>query len=219
MSELKKGLTEKLMVYRKIYGLTQNLPFSTIFARKTTYSPTTLHADRIAEEKKADRHARLQEREKTEWDRKNEAKKAAMIIEQDEYVKSMEDKVMKKEEEKRAERAERAARGEATEEESTIIEEEMDDAASSVYDQEVPDMKADAEMGNVLDQVENFEENEVRPDMGGGLMDWVNEAKAQEHGSDTVVLVGEDALKSEAERLEAEIEAQAAESVLSEPVL
>ena len=136
-----------------------------------------------------------------------------MIIEQDAYVKNMEEKAMKKHEEKKAERA---ARGD-DEEESTIIEEELiDDAASSVYDiEEVAELKVDP-VGNVLDQVENFEENEVRPDMGGGLMDWVNEAKAEEQESG---IVGGDESKTEAERLEAEIEAQAAESVLSEPVL
>jgi len=177
------------------------------------------YAERIAKEKKEDRNRRLQEREKTEWERNNEAQKAAMIIEQDLYVKNMEEKAMKKQEEKRAERA---ARGD-DEEESTIVEEMIDDAASSVYDDAVPELKVDEnmEMGNVLDQVENFEENfeenEVRPDMSGGLMDWVNEAKEQEE-SGTVESRSEVGL-SEAERLEAEIEAQAAESVLSEPVL
>merc|ERR1712066_746196 len=85
------------------------------------------YAERIAQEKKEDRLKRLEEREKTEWERNNEKKKAAMIAEQEAFIKNMEDKALKKAQLKREEAE---ARGEVYVEEEEV---EEDEAASSVY--------------------------------------------------------------------------------------
>merc|ERR1712066_1127385 len=89
------------------------------------------YAERIAEEKKQDRLKRLEEREKTDWERNNEKKKADMIKEQEQFIKNMEEKALKKLELKKAEAE---ARGEVyVEEEEEAAEEVVDEAASSVY--------------------------------------------------------------------------------------
>merc|ERR1712066_610457 len=93
------------------------------------------YAARIAEEKKADRMKRLEEREKTEWERNNEKKKAEMIAAQEEFIKNMEEKAMKKNELKQQAAA---ASAENIEEQPQEAEEEKT-PTSSVYNEAEPE--------------------------------------------------------------------------------
>ena len=169
------------------------------------------YAERIAQEKKEERMKRLEEREKTDWERNNEKKKAQMIAEQEAFIKNMEDKALKKAELKKAEAE---ARGEVYVEEEEI--EEKDEAASSVYsvekEEKVEEEAVQEEQNNNTE--EDKEDEEKRPDMGGTLLDWVKEAKEQEEeektSPETVEFIADES------KMEAEIEAQANEEIKSE---
>lgn len=178
------------------------------------------YAERIAQEKKEERMKRLEEREKTQWEKNNEQKKLDMIAQQNAYIKDMEDKALKKAELKKAE-AEKA--GIPYEE---YVEVENDEAASSVYsiarsaseevkndeEKEIETTEDPENQEESSEQVESNEEvkvddsEEKRPDMGGSLIDWVNEAKAKGE-NDTVEFVADES------KMEAEIEAQATEEI------
>lgn len=123
------------------------------------------YAARIAEEKKADRMKRLEEREKTQWERDNEMKKEQMLAAQEEFIKNMEEKAAKKAEEKRKQKE---LLGEEYEEPEEIEEEKT--PASSVYDVEpetvdfvADESRMEAEIEEAAAEPEHNNDNPEQP--------------------------------------------------------